>query len=102
MSHCPHLGPIEKSSADPAQSTHQGSLCAGCGSSLQRPFAVSIKEFCRLVSVGKTTAWALARDGKIEVRHVRGRAVVLTRSIDSLLDLARQEGSACDAKPETR
>lgn len=68
--------------------------CSNCGFSLPRPIAVSMKEFCRLSSLGKTTAWALAREKKIEVRHVGGRAVVLTRSIDTLLDLSnRNHGS---------
>lgn len=62
--------------------------CPRCGTAMPRPLAVTIKEFCRLVSLGRTTAFALARDRKIEVRHVAGRTLVLTRSIDALLELS--------------
>lgn len=62
------------------------SLC-DCGAA--RPLAVSISEFCRLVSLGRTTAFALAREGQIEVRRVGGRTLVLTRSIDRLLNLSK-------------
>ena len=61
--------------------------CSNCGSPFPRPLAVSVKEFCRLVGCGKTTAWCLDREGKIETRKVRGRKVVLTRSINALLQL---------------
>ena len=62
-------------------------VCTKCGGSITRPVAISFKEFCRLTSLGRTTAWALARDKKIEIRRVGSRTVVLTRSIDGLLDL---------------
>lgn len=62
-------------------------VCSNCGFSILRPMAVSMKEFCRLVGCGKTTAWCLDREGKIETRKVRGRKVVLMRSIDALLQL---------------
>jgi hypothetical protein len=50
-----------------------------------------MKEFCRLISLGKTSAFALVRDKKVEVRHVSGRTLVLTRSIDELLNLGAQD-----------
>jgi hypothetical protein len=53
------------------------------------PIAVSIKEFCRLTSLGRTSAFKLASEGRIEVRRVSGRTLVLMRSIESLLDLRR-------------
>lgn len=65
----------------------RGWACSNCGFSYPRPLAVSVKEFCRLVGCGKTTAWCLEREGKIETRKVRGRKVVLTRSINALLQL---------------
>ena len=51
------------------------------------PIAVSMAEFCRLTSLGRTTAYALARTNRIETRRVNGRTLVLTRSISALLDL---------------
>jgi hypothetical protein len=66
-------------------------VCSNCGFSFPRPLAVSVKEFCRLVGCGKTTAWCLDREGKIETRKVRGRKVILMRSVDTLLDLSRRE-----------
>lgn len=54
----------------------------------QLPLAVSITEFCRLTSLGRTTAFQLARDQRIEVRHVGSRTLVLMRSIEKLLGIA--------------
>lgn len=51
------------------------------------PLAVSVQQFCRLTSVGRTTTFALIRDGELESRHVRGRTVILWRSIEALLRL---------------
>jgi hypothetical protein len=65
----------------------QGWLCSACGCPFPRPIAVPVKEFCRLVGCKNTTAFHLERDGKIETRKVRGRKVVLMRSIDALLQL---------------
>lgn len=51
------------------------------------PLAVSVQQFCRLTSVGRTTAFALIRDGELESRHVRGRTLILWRSVETLLRL---------------
>ena len=59
--------------------------CGCCGKQLLPTLSVTFKEFCRLVGVGRTTAWALARDKKIELREIGRRRVVLTRSIEKLL-----------------
>lgn len=52
-----------------------------------RPLAVSIKEFCRLCSIGRTTAWTLAREKRVEVRRIKGKTLVLMRSIEALLEV---------------
>jgi hypothetical protein len=87
-----YSGNPEQLESDDAQSNDWA--CPSCQCSFPRPIAISFKEFCRLTSLGRTTAWALARDKKIEVRRVGGRAVVLTRSIDTLLDLSNRERRA--------
>jgi hypothetical protein len=81
-------GPSCAGQRDQGVSTNRDWACSNCGCPFPRPIAVSIKEFCRLVGCGKTTAWSLDRECKIETRKVRGRKVVLTRSIDTLLDLS--------------
>ena len=52
-----------------------------------KPLAVSVDEFCRLTSIGRTTAFALIRDKRLEVRRIGGRTLVLMRSIEALLEL---------------
>ena len=76
--------------------------CPQCGLVHPRPLAVSMREFCRLTSLGRTTAFALAREGEVEVRRVSGRTLILTRSIDRLLDLACQDDCARGAKREAQ
>lgn len=56
--------------------------------------AVSVREFCRRTSLGRTTAFQLARDGAIETRKVRGRTLILMRSVEALLQLQRSEKAA--------
>lgn len=77
---------------DTSAQCHGSWACSKCGSCLPRPLAVSIKEFCRITSLCRTSAWSLARENKIEVRHVGSRVLVLTRSIDTLLGLSEQDG----------
>ena len=60
----------------------------------QAPLAVSITEFCRLTSLGRTTAFALVRDNKIEVRRICGRTLVLMRSVERLLEIKRDDGDS--------
>lgn len=61
--------------------------CNNQGTTAVMPVAVTVAEFCRLCSIGKTTAWALIRDDKVEVRRIGSRTLVLTRSIAKLLEL---------------
>ena len=56
-----------------------------------KPLAVSIKRFCELTSLGRTTAFQLARDGRIEVRRVGSRTLILMRSVEALLGLDSRE-----------
>ena len=52
---------------------------------LSKPLAVSVREFCRLSSLGRSTAFKLINEGRLEVIRIGGRTLVLTRSIDELL-----------------
>lgn len=61
-----------------------------------KPLAVTVEEFCQITSLGRTTAFQLIREGRIEVRRVRRRTLVLMRSIDALLELNSQQECGCD------
>lgn len=80
--------PRQSGQGNACECPENGWACSVCSGHHQRPLAVSIKEFCRLTSLCRTSAWALARDRKIEVVHVGSRALVLMRSIDALLQLS--------------
>ena len=47
--------------------------------------AISISEFCRSYGVGKTTAYKLARQGKISIARVGRRSLVIVASADALI-----------------
>jgi hypothetical protein len=51
-----------------------------------KPLAVSIAEFCRLTSIGRTKAYGLIRDGRLGVTRVDRRTLVLVSSIEALLN----------------
>lgn len=50
-----------------------------------KPIAISVAEFCRISSLGKTTAFALMREGKLASTRVRGRTLVLFDSATALI-----------------
>ena len=55
--------------------------------STSKPIAISVEEFCRLSSLGRTSTFKLLRDGLLERRRVGGRTLILMRSVEALLDL---------------
>lgn len=55
-----------------------------------KPLAVSIKQFCELSALGRTTTFKLINEGRLEVRHVCGRTLILMRSIEALLEMDRR------------
>ena len=58
-----------------------------------KPLAVSVEEFCKITSLGRTSAFQLIREGRIEVRRVHRRTLVLMSSIEALLQLDPDGGS---------
>lgn len=50
------------------------------------PLAVSVAEFCRLTSLGPTKAYELIAEGRIQVRKIGRRTLVLTKSIIALIE----------------
>ena len=58
--------------------------------------AISIAEFCRDYGVAKTTAWKLAREGKISIARVGRRSLVIVASADALI------ANATDTVPAER
>ena len=61
--------------------------------STSKPIAISVEEFCRLSSLGRTSAFKLLRDGLLERRRVGGRTLVLMRSVEALLGLRVPAGN---------
>lgn len=55
------------------------------------PIAISVAEFCRISSLGKTTAFALIREGKLASTRVRGRTLVLFESAVALIASVKKE-----------
>ena len=54
----------------------------------RKPVAISVREFCRLSSLGRTSAFKLIREGQLECRRIGSRTVILMRSVEALLDLS--------------
>lgn len=57
-----------------------------------KPIAISVAEFCRISSLGKTTAFALIRDEKLATTRVRGRTLILFDSAMALITPVKKEG----------
>lgn len=55
--------------------------------------AVSVSDFCSMTSLGRTLAFQLIREKRVEVRRVNGRTLILMRSVHALLELSREVGS---------
>lgn len=53
----------------------------------QKPLAISIKQFCQLTSLGRTSAFKLILEKKLETLAVGRRTLVLWRSVEALLGL---------------
>ena len=60
--------------------------------------AISIAEFCRDYGVGKTTAYKLARQGRISIARVGRRSLVIVKSADDLI--ANSTGPVADVEPQ--
>lgn len=57
----------------------------------RKPVAISVREFCRLSSLGRTSTFKLIREGQLECRRIGSRTVILMRSVEALLDLSGEE-----------
>lgn len=53
---------------------------------LSRPLAYTVKQACALSTIGKTTLYRLASDGKLRLIRVGGRTVIPADSLHALLD----------------
>jgi excisionase family DNA binding protein len=53
------------------------------------PLAVNINEACRLLGIGRTSLYALVKEGRLELRRI-GSSVITLRSIRRLVDEADQ------------
>lgn len=52
-----------------------------------QPIAVSVKQFCALTSLGRTTAFKLISEGALQTVAVRGRTLILWQSVEALLSI---------------
>jgi len=48
--------------------------------------AVSVREAARAIGVSRATLYRLAAEGRIVIRRLGGRSVVLTRDLEALAD----------------
>lgn len=51
-----------------------------------KPIAVTVREFCELVGIQRTKAYALIRDGEASTCHISRRTVVRLDSIEALIE----------------
>lgn len=54
---------------------------------------LSVKEVCRLLSIGRTTFYKLMRAGKLVARKLRGRTVVLRGDFEQFVCTLPRAGS---------
>ena len=50
------------------------------------PLAFSVKDACQALSIGKTTIFALLKEGRLRAVKIGGRTLIPTDSIRSLLN----------------
>jgi excisionase family DNA binding protein len=82
--------------SDPVTRTISSSHKAATDTSLQR-VCCSIPEAARLLGIGRTSLYALIRDGHLEARKIGRRTVVLMTSIDRLVaSLPAAWSMSCD------
>lgn len=55
-------------------------------SSSPEPLAYTIHDACRVSSIGRTKLYALVKEGRLEVRKIGRRTVVLAASLHRLVD----------------
>ena len=53
-----------------------------------KPLAVTVKTACKLIGVGRTTMWALIKEGRVKTTNVGRRRLVTYASLESLLSNA--------------
>ncbi|MFC3785073.1 helix-turn-helix domain-containing protein [Sphingopyxis italica] len=54
-------------------------------SSIHLPALVSIREFCRCMSIGRTTAYSLINSGDVEICRIGRRTLVKVESVAKLV-----------------
>lgn len=71
-------------------SNHNDNAASGAAKpqDVRNPVAISVREFCRLSSLGRTSTFKLIREGQLECRRIGSRTVILMRSVEALLDLS--------------
>ena len=51
-----------------------------------KPLAVTIEAACKIVGVGRTTMWALIKDGRVKSATIGRRRLVIFASLEALLN----------------
>ena len=49
------------------------------------PLAYSVADACRVSSIGKTRLYALAKEGRLEMRKIGGRTLIPAASLRALI-----------------
>jgi excisionase family DNA binding protein len=62
--------------ANPSTKTERIVARAGVRPALNEPLAYTIADFCRLIGIGRTTAYAMIADGTLPTAKIRGRRLV--------------------------
>lgn len=47
---------------------------------------VSIKELCKILSIGRTSVFALIADGSLDVCRIKGRTLIPLSSVHALIE----------------
>ncbi|MDE2561910.1 MAG: helix-turn-helix domain-containing protein [Sphingomonadales bacterium] len=50
------------------------------------PLAYSVADACRVSSIGKTRLYALAKEGRLEMRKIGGRTLIPAASLRALIE----------------
>lgn len=59
---------------------------------MQDPLMITVRNFCETCSCGKTTAYRLIREGKVESRRIGRRRLIVMESVRALLNLPTAPG----------
>lgn len=57
-----------------------------------KPLTITVKRFCEVVGIGRTSCFALIAEGQIDTVLIKGRRLILVESMESLIARSRDKG----------